>query len=114
MLDLSDGLGGDAGHLAAASGLSLTIDLDQLPLQEDVAGAAARAGVPAAEFGALGGEDYELLATLPPEFGPAQAERVVAATGVPLTRIGVAGAGAGVRFLLGGREVPLRGYDHFR
>lgn len=113
MLDLSDGLGGDAAHLAAASACGLEIDLGLLPLASDVAAAAAVEGVPPAIFAGWGGEDYELLAAMPAGFGPAEAARLTQATGVPLTRIGGVVRGAGVRCRLGGAEVTLTGYDHF-
>lgn len=103
MIDLSDGLGGDARHLAAASAVRLVIDLDRLPLAP-----AARSPLDAAG----GGEDYELLAAMPAEFGAAAAG-VSERTGVPLTRIGHVEAGAGVVFLLAGRATEVGGWDHF-
>lgn len=54
MLDISDGLGPDAGHIAERSGCRLVIDLDAVPL----AAGATRSDL---EFG----EDYELLAATP-------------------------------------------------
>lgn len=105
MVDLSDGLAADAGHLAAASGVALTIRLESLPLDPAVGAEALAAGEAPAAFAARGGEDYELLVTLPP-----------GVDGVPetvLSRIGTVEAGAGVRLLLGGRAVAIAGYDHF-
>jgi thiamine-monophosphate kinase len=110
MLDLSDGLGGDAGHLAAASGVGLRLELDRVPVHPAVAPVAARLGVPPEVFAAEGGEDYELLVTLPAGF--AGAEPFEAATGVSLTRIGEVEAGATAQFLLNGRPADLRGYVH--
>ena len=57
MIDLSDGLGGDTWHLAAASGLALEIDLNAIPIATEVAEEAAGLGVPPEQFAAEGGED---------------------------------------------------------
>ena len=106
MIDLSDGLGGDAAHLAAASGVELLIDLERLPLDPSVTAEAARQGVAPALFAAQGGEDYELLAAMPAGFQ--------GIPGMQLTRIGeVRGDGGGVRFRLEGREVSVPGFSHF-
>lgn len=113
MLDLSDGLGGDAGHMAAASSLGLHVQLLQLPVAGSVLVEAARAGVPPAVFAALGGEDYELLVALPPSFGAREAAAVQRASGVALTQIGECRAGSGVHLLLGKVAVTLPGFDHF-
>jgi thiamine-monophosphate kinase len=84
-----------------------------VPVADDAAREAARLGVPAAQFAAHGGEDYELLVALPPDFGDIEAERFARECGVSLTRIGRVRAGSGVRAALGDAIVPLSGYDHF-
>jgi len=114
MLDLSDGLAGDARHVAAASEVHLDVELDRLPVAPAVAAEAGRLGVVPAVFAAQGGEDYELLVALPAGFGPAESEAFRAAAGVGLTRIGAVAPGAGVRLLRGDDEVVLPGFDHFR
>lgn len=110
MMDLSDGIGGDAAHLAAASRVALHIELDRLPLHQSVAGAARSLGQPAELFAASAGEDYELLVTLPATFGDAKDfER---ANGIALTRVGSVSKGVGVRTTLGGKVVAVQGFRH--
>jgi thiamine-monophosphate kinase len=113
MIDLSDGLGGDAPHLAAGSAVSLELTLDALPIARAAAVEAGRANVAAETFAAEGGEDYELLAALPPEFGEAERLEFERECRLPLSRIGTVGTGRGVRAHLRGVPVALGGYRHF-
>jgi len=104
MIDISDGLAGDAGHLAAASGVAIVIELERVPCWP---GVTPRAAV-------RSGEEYELLVALPRGFGEGHARAFRRFTGLPLTRIGRCTRGRGVRMLDHGRRIPPPpGFDQF-
>jgi len=111
MIDCSDGLHDDLGKLVVASGVGARLDAGALPIS-----AALRefAGERAAELALTGGDDYELLFTLPPERA-AELGRAAAGWGCPVTRIGEITPQAGVTWLRDGQPwaFPDRTFRHF-
>ncbi|MEQ8660187.1 MAG: thiamine-phosphate kinase [Gammaproteobacteria bacterium] len=113
-IDVSDGLVADLGHVARASNVAITIELERLPLSTALAARYPRAR--ALAYAAAGGDDYELALCLP-RAHCAQAVALAARLGpVPLTAVGEVSAGSGVRCLdAAGRDcaTTLGGYRHF-
>ena len=100
-IDISDGLVADAGHLAAASGLRVVLDLASLPCIEGIA----------PESAASSGEEYELLVAFAADARP-DARAFREQFGIPLTEVGHATEGTGVSFEGGDRVALPPGYDH--
>jgi thiamine-monophosphate kinase len=89
LLDISDGIERDAGHMARRSGCRVVIDVDRIPL------------APGAEVRDLAfGEDYELLAAVEDSSGFAE--------------IGRCEAGEGALLIHAGKPLVLGGWEHFR
>jgi thiamine-monophosphate kinase len=105
MIDISDGLSSEARHIAAASGVSIEIDVTSVPCVPDVLPRAACSS----------GEEYELLLTAPDEF---DVSAFTARFAIPLTAVGTvvesSGGESDVTFIEGEERVDLAaGYDHF-
>jgi thiamine-monophosphate kinase len=112
MMDVSDGLLIDALRMAKASGCVAAIEIDALPMSAAFV-AERGSALPARLFAATGGDDYALLAALPPDLDPAT---LSLPQGTKITRIGTLSAGeASLSLTSGGEpvEVPERlGFEH--
>ena len=112
-IDVSDGLGIDAGRLARASGVRIVLERERLPLSRGLASFATMEDLDPVDLALSGGDDYELLFT-------AEASRagelpgLAHDLGLALTRIGRVETGAGASLRDGSieRDVSDLGYDH--
>ncbi|WP_300729662.1 thiamine-phosphate kinase [Pseudomonas sp.] len=108
-LDISDGLLADCGHIAAASGVGLVIELDRVPLSPALEAFLGEAGAQQAALS--GGDDYVLAFTLPALELP-----TLLADGWPIHVVGRVVEGRGVNLLdTDGQDITpaVHGYQHF-
>jgi thiamine-monophosphate kinase len=116
MLDVSDGLTGDLGHILEYSSAGATIDLPLVPrspfVDELLAGSHRALAL---QCLLAGGDDYELCFAAPPELA-SRVATIAAETGVPLRRIGAIQASGGL-VVRDERGFPMadvpRAFDHF-
>ncbi len=115
LMDLSDGLALDAPRLARASKVKMRIELAKIPVHPVARKHAEAKGQNPEKFAAEGGEDYELLLTLPPEKVP-EAKRKLRRAGCPLTMVGEVMRGEGVEFIgpKGKAEKLSASFEHFK
>jgi thiamine-monophosphate kinase len=114
MIDVSDGLIADLGHLCETSDCGATVVLPSLPVSDAAKAVLAEGGVQPAAL-ATAGDDYELLFVAPVEASAAIAT-LAAELAVPMTEIGVVEHGDGVRLVdATGAMIPVTaaGWRHF-
>lgn len=115
MIDVSDGLAKDLGRLCAASGVGARVHLPAIPVAPELHRLAEVLTLDPLEAALSGGDDYELLGTMPSGSVDVARTELEEAFGVTLTEIGAIIEGAGmVAVVAEGGERPLepRGWDH--
>jgi thiamine-monophosphate kinase len=114
MIDLSDGIAGDAAQIGRASNVCLRVELERLPLQQGVAEVCAALGAPSWQLAAGGGEDYELCFCAAPALRGGIEQALARVGRERVTWVGEVAAGPAGALLLDGRgdEVRLRGFEH--
>jgi thiamine-monophosphate kinase len=111
MMDVSDGLLLDARRMAEASGCAVVIELDALPLSSAFVAEHGQ-DLAARLFAATGGDDYALLAALPPDLDP---ETLSLPRGTRISRIGALAKGKGIVLTRAGQPIELPetlGFEH--
>lgn len=118
MIDVSDGIAGDLGHICEKSGVSVRLVAERLPVDRENRALSRASKGNEWHFALRGGEDYELLFTAPAGRAEELARRITGETGTPVAVIGeVLPPDRPAELVLpGGAVVPLggAGWDHFK
>jgi len=103
MIDVSDGLLADLGHIAQASGVQIVLNTDALPIDDQIRETASAFNADPLGWVIAGGDDHALAATFP------------AGTVLPagFVAVGEVVQGSGVE-VPGYRHIGSPGFDHFR
>jgi thiamine-monophosphate kinase len=111
-IDLSDGLMSDLGHILKASQVGAIIDVGSIPQSEAMTSSVSQDD--ALSYGLTGGEDYELLFTVP-ESQRGALDTALLHAGVKFSKIGQISAGRELKLLLDGQAfIPnFSGFEHF-
>lgn len=113
MIDVSDGLVQDVGHLAEASKLSIDLDAKSMPITPELAEFCRQQGMDPIALALAGGEDYELAMALPPDQAEAIRDEFESTFELPLTLVGTCSSGA-AEVRVNGQKAESGGFDHFR
>jgi thiamine-monophosphate kinase len=106
MIDVSDGLVADLGHVATASGVVLRLDTSLLTVAPALAEAAGAFNLDPLSWVLTGGDDHALVATFPPDFWRPEGFVVIGSV--------VATGEDGPGVLVDGRRLDgVTGHDHF-
>ena len=112
MIDISDGLSSDLSHICEQSGVGAEIRSDRIPISPALMKLSGGLTMPVLFYALSGGEDYELLFTVP----PGKIKRLQSLH-IPVTEIGTIKRGKTMHLIDGSnrkRRLQPGGYDHFR
>lgn len=117
MIDISDGLALDLRHIASESGVGVRVWQERIPVAAAAREIANRLGCDPLEFALYGGEEFELVVTIPASEVERTVEHVKAVTGTAVTPVGEVVSKAGGCTIIGptgeASELKRRGYEHF-
>lgn len=115
MIDISDGLMADLGHICEESRVGAILDLEMLPRDQEMRRASEELGIDLDETILGPSDDYELLFTLDGK-DLDTARGILAAEGLLVSQVGEIIPGAGIRIRSKGQWIPhgISGYDHLR
>ena len=115
-MDLSDGLSGDLRHLCRQSQVGALIQSGQIPMSKHMQSYAKRIRANPLQWSLHGGEDYELLFTVPPKWQQ-ELEKVAKTRRIPITQIGIIQPQRlGIRIVQGDKTENVllqQSYEHF-
>lgn len=115
-LDISDGITSDLVHLTSSKDyLGAIIEMEKLPLLHALQQAAQVLELSPEDLALSGGEDFELLFTLPEDVSEEKLNEIQHKTGVEITRIGAMNSSGKIEYVQpdGSRYYPTAGWDHF-
>jgi thiamine-monophosphate kinase len=118
MIDTSDGLLGDLGHICQGSEVGALLYRERLPISDNLRAAAARIGKD--PYGLILGEsdDYELIITCPRNHVNRIRSAIGMVSDIPVTEVGrIAAADQGIQIISpdgASKSVSAAGWDHFR
>jgi thiamine-monophosphate kinase len=117
MIDTSDGLLGDLGHICKESAVGAALILEKLPVREMLRGAAAQMGRDPFDLVLQESDDYELIITCAADNVDGICSAVAAVSKVPVTEVGrITEAAHGIKLIQPDgteRTVTPAGWDHF-